>query len=320
MEGAMNKVIGIGETILDVLFKNNQPVAAVPGGSSFNSIISVGRAGVPCAFVGYTGADIVGQQTIDFMQKNGVSTEYFKVLEKEKSAVSLAFLNDKGDANYVFYKQPPFTPEGWNAPNLEANDVLLLSSYYAVCKGTRPMITHLLAEANKVGAFVYYDLNFRKGHAHELEALMPNILSNFSQSSIVRGSADDFEIMYGTRNAQEVYQKHIQTHCSIFICTAGAGKIEVCTPSKNYHFQAPLIENVVSTVGAGDSFNAGFSCALIWMGITKEMLPNLSEEQWKNLISIACQFAGNACQSKENYVCKGFKAPLLTSPRGGRNS
>ena len=304
------KVIGIGETILDILFKNNQPVAAVAGGSSFNSIISVGRAGVPCAFVGYTGADVVGQQTIDFMKKNGVSTENFLVLEKEKSAVSLAFLNDKGDANYVFYKQSPFTPEGWKAPSLQANDVLLLSSYYAVCKGTRPMITQLLEEADKVGAMVYYDLNFRRSHAHELETLMPNILSNFSQSSIVRGSADDFEIMYGTRNAQEVYQKHIQTHCSIFICTAGAGKIEVCTPSKNYHFQAPLIENVVSTVGAGDSFNAGFSCALIWMGITKEMLPNLSEKQWKKLIDIACQFAGNACQSKENYVNEGFR-PLL---------
>ncbi len=48
----MNKVVGIGETILDILFKENQPVAAVPGGSSFNSIISVGRAGVPCTFVG----------------------------------------------------------------------------------------------------------------------------------------------------------------------------------------------------------------------------------------------------------------------------
>ena len=303
----MKKVVGIGETILDILFKENQPVAAVPGGSSFNSIISVGRAGVPCAFVGYTGADVVGQQTIDFMQKNGVSTEYFKVLEEEKSAVSLAFLNDKGDANYVFYKQPPFTPKGWKAPTLAKNDVLLLSSYYAVCKGTRPMITQLLEEANKVGAMVYYDLNFRKSHATELETLMPNILSNFVQSSIVRGSADDFEIMYGTRDAQAVYKEHIQAHCPIFICTAGAGKIEVCTPSRSYTFQAPRIEHVVSTVGAGDSFNAGFSCALIWKGITKEMLPNLSEEQWKNLISIACQFAGNACQSTENYFTRELR-------------
>ena len=304
----MNKVLGVGETILDILFKNNQPVAAVAGGSSFNSIISVGRAGVPCAFVGYTGADIVGLQTVIFMQENGVSTEYFKVLAEEKSAVSLAFLNDKGDANYVFYKQPPFTPKGWKAPTLDANDVLLLSSYYAVCKGTRPMITQLLEEANKVGAIVYYDLNFRKSHASELDALMPNILSNFSQSSIVRGSADDFEIMYGTRDARQVYQQHIQAYCPIFICTAGAEEISVCTPSDTFAFQAPNIDNVVSTVGAGDSFNAGISCALIWQKITKEMLLNLTEEQWKKLISIACQFAGNACQSKENYISPDFRA------------
>ena len=303
----MNKVVGVGETILDILFKNNQPVAAVPGGSSFNSIISVGRAGVPCAFVGYTGADIVGQQTIDFMKENGVSTEYFEVREEEKSAVSLAFLNENGDANYVFYKQPPMAKPDWKAPTLFQNDVLLLSSYYAVCKGTRPMITQLLDKANKVGAIVYYDLNFRKGHAHELEALKPAILSNFSQSSIVRGSADDFEIMYGTRDASLIYQQYIKAYCPLFICTAGAGKIEVFTPSRNYSFQAPKIDNVVSTVGAGDSFNAGFSCALLWQGITKEKLPNLTEEQWKKLIHIACQFAGNACQSKENYVNEGFK-------------
>ena len=61
------KVIGVGETILDILFRGGQPVAAVPGGSSFNSIISVGRAGVPCTFVGYSGADIIGQQTVDFL-------------------------------------------------------------------------------------------------------------------------------------------------------------------------------------------------------------------------------------------------------------
>lgn len=302
----MNKVVGVGETILDILFKNNQPVAAVPGGSSFNSIISVGRAGVPCSFVGYTGADIVGQQTVDFMQKNGVSTDYFEVRKEEKSAVSLAFLNKKGDAEYVFYKQPPMSKPDWKAPTLSANDVLLLSSYYSICKGTRPMITQLLEEANNVGAIVYYDLNFRKGHAHELEVLKPAILSNFSQSSIVRGSADDFEIMYGTRDANHIYQQYIQAYCPIFICTAGAGKIEVRTPNCSYSFQAPLIDNVVSTVGAGDSFNAGFSCALIWMGITKEMLPNLTEEQWKKLVNIACQFAGNACQSRENYISRGF--------------
>lgn len=39
----MRKVIGIGETILDIIFRNDQPSAAVPGGSVFNGIVSLGR-------------------------------------------------------------------------------------------------------------------------------------------------------------------------------------------------------------------------------------------------------------------------------------
>ena len=45
----MKRVLGIGETVLDILFKNDQPMKAVPGGSTFNSIVSLGRAGVDCA-------------------------------------------------------------------------------------------------------------------------------------------------------------------------------------------------------------------------------------------------------------------------------
>lgn len=39
------RVIGIGETVLDILFKNDQPQKAIPCGSTFNSIVSLGRAG-----------------------------------------------------------------------------------------------------------------------------------------------------------------------------------------------------------------------------------------------------------------------------------
>ncbi len=35
----MRKVIGIGETVFDIIFKEDNPVAAVPGGSTFNAII-----------------------------------------------------------------------------------------------------------------------------------------------------------------------------------------------------------------------------------------------------------------------------------------
>ena len=310
MEIKERKVVGIGETILDILFQHNQPIAAVPGGSSFNSIISVGRAGVPCTFVGYTGEDIVGKQTIDFMQQNGVSTDFFQVRDDEKSAVSLAFLNEQGDANYVFYKQPPHVSAHWELPEMQTGDVLLFGSYYAACTGMRPLVMQILERADHAQAIIYYDLNFRRSHRHELEALIPVIISNFRQSSIVRGSADDFEIMYGTRDAREIYAKHISAYCPIFICTAGAEAVTVCTPTGIYDFRTPQLTQIISTVGAGDNFNAGFSCALIWQQIHRNQLTTLSEVQWKSLITTACRFAGNACEQTDNYITKDFGSAI----------
>ena len=55
----MGRVIGIGETVLDVLFKNGQPVKAVPGGSVYNSMISLGRMGADVSFISEVGDDKV---------------------------------------------------------------------------------------------------------------------------------------------------------------------------------------------------------------------------------------------------------------------
>ena len=50
----MRKVIGIGETILDILFHDGQPQAAVPGGSIYNAVISLGRMGQNVTFISET--------------------------------------------------------------------------------------------------------------------------------------------------------------------------------------------------------------------------------------------------------------------------
>ena len=172
------KVIGVGESILDIIFQDRQPVAAVAGGSSFNSIISVGRAGVPCTFVGYTGADIVGQQTVDFLRANGVGTEHFQLRQGEKSAISLAFLGQNHDASYLFYKETPHVASSWTLPAVERGDVMLYGSYFAACTGMRPLIVQMLERAAQGSAIVYYDINFRRNHSDELETLTPFILQN----------------------------------------------------------------------------------------------------------------------------------------------
>lgn len=101
----MRKVIGIGETVLDIIFKDNKPVEAVPGGSTFNAITSLGRCGVNTSFISEAGNDHVGNYIIDFLKDNGVNADNISTFPDSKSPVSLAFLNEKNDAEYIFYKR-----------------------------------------------------------------------------------------------------------------------------------------------------------------------------------------------------------------------
>ena len=70
----MRKVIGIGETLLDIIFKDNKPMEAVPGGSTFNAIVSLGRVGANATFVTETGDDHVGGLIHPFRWRSSTTT------------------------------------------------------------------------------------------------------------------------------------------------------------------------------------------------------------------------------------------------------
>ena len=63
----------------------------------------------------------------------------------------------------------------------------------------------------------------------------------------------------------------------------------------------------LSTIGAGDNFNAGFVYGLIKYGITREMIVNgFEEELWDKLIACAQKYSANVCKSIDNCVDKDF--------------
>ena len=143
----MRKVIGIGETILDVIFRNEQPSAAVPGGSVFNGIVSLSRTGVPVCFISETGNDHVGDIILRFMRDNHISTDHVNVFPDGKSPVSLAFLND--DAKYIFYKNYPKQRLDVIYPELEEDDIVIGSFLNPV-----PKVLELLDRARHRSTFM----------------------------------------------------------------------------------------------------------------------------------------------------------------------
>ena len=305
----MRKVIGIGETILDIIFKNDEPIGAVPGGSMFNGLISLGRAGIDAAFISETGDDRVGRRIISFLEENHVDASSVSVYPETKSPVSLAFLNEQNDAEYIFYKDHPHDRLDMIYPDIQPDDIVMFGSFYAVNPVIREQMGAFLNFARDRGAILYYDVNYRASHRNELMKVMPNILENFELASIVRGSREDFEVMYDKRDADSVYRAQISFYCKNFLYTQGAEPLEVRGMgglSRQYPVE-PM--TTVSTIGAGDNFNAGFVYGLVKYGITREMIETgLSAEQWDQIVGEARQFAANACQSINNSIDPAFGA------------
>ena len=304
----MRKVIGIGETTLDIIFKDGQPINAVPGGSAFNAIISLGRAGVNTTFIAETGNDRVGRRIIDFLKENGVNADYINVFPDSKSPISLAFLDEENNADYLFYKDHPHDRLEFVYPEVNANDIIVFGSFFSVNPVVRPQVADFLEYAHKRGAILYYDVNYRASHKDEIMKITPNLIENLEYADVVRGSRDDFSILYRMPEAQRVYTAEISFYCKKFICTDGANPIEVRAENGfGKAYDVPKNDHVVSTIGAGDNFNAGFIYGFIQNGITKDdILRGLSEAQWDQCIASGQQFSAESCKDIYNYISKEY--------------
>ena len=303
----MRKVIGIGETVLDIIFRDEKPISALPGGSTFNAIISLGRSGVKASMISETGNDRIGQNIIKFMESNGIDASYVNVYPESKSPLSLAFLNDHNDADYIFYKDHPHDRIDYVYPEVNADDIVLFGSFFALNPVIRPQVYAFLDYARQRGAILYYDVNFRASHKNEVMKVTPNLLDNLEMADIVRGSSEDFEILFRQHDADTVYRSQIAFYTKKFIYTRSADPVEVRGDSGFSNQYPVLTTETVSTIGAGDNFNAGFIYGLIKNGITRQHIDQgLTESQWDALVSSALDFSAECCRDIYNYVSEEY--------------
>jgi fructokinase len=300
----MRKIYAIGETVLDIIFKNSQPFAAKAGGACLNSSVTLGRLNLPVFFIGEYGMDEVGNLIDTFLKENNVSTQYVYRYYDGKSSLALAFLNENNDASYDFYKFYPGTRLNIDFPEIQPDDIVLFGSIYAITPEVRNKLIGFVKQARKKKAIVIYDPNFRKQHLHNLPKMKPLIFENFELADIVRGSNEDFSFVLGVNSAEEAYEMiREKTHNLLY--TANVKGVWLNTPSLHTRYPVHSIQPV-STIGAGDNFNAGVVYSLYKHNIRYDDLDGLDEKTWAEIVSTAVDFATQVCLSYENYITREF--------------
>ena len=300
----MRKIYGIGETVLDIIFKDGQPQAAKAGGSVLNSMVSMGRMGLPVSFISEYGADDVGKLIDNFLRNNGVDTSFVHRFQEGSTALALAFLDEKNDAHYTFYKDYPGKRLDIDFPSIEADDIVQCGSFYAIWPEIREKFKMFISKAYDKGALVLYDPNFRKSHVSELGQLKPLIIENMKISSLVRGSDEDFRNIFSANSPDEAWEE-VRNYCNCLVYTANEEGVFVRTPDFSGVFPVRRI-TPVSTIGAGDNFNAGIITSIHRRNISRTQLERLTGAEWSEVIETAVAFATHVCLSYENYISPEF--------------
>jgi fructokinase len=304
----MRKIYTIGETLFDIIFKNGQPQAGKAGGAMLNSSVSLGRIGLPVHLISEYGDDDIGRIIDDFLKANGVSTSFSDHFREGNTALAIAVLNERNDASYTFYKNYPSKRFEMDFPRIQKDDIILYGSIYAITREIRSKFVGFVKSASDDGGILLYDPNFRKAHASELEELRPLIIENISMASIIRGSDEDFLNIFGASTPDAAWEI-ISHYCGCMVYTASSEGVYVRTKNFKGRFPVRKIEPV-STIGAGDNFNAGMIAAIYKNGIIVDQVGVMGEDMWSKVISSGIDFASDVCMSYENYISEEFAGRL----------
>ena len=298
----MNRnIYTIGETVFDIIFREDKIEAGKPGGSLLNSSVTLGRLGYNVFFISELGNDDLGKMILGFLKSNGVSTGHIHLFDDGKTPVALAFLDENRNAKYSFYKQYPPKRLQQDFPKPKPEDVVLFGSIFSVSPEVREPVAGFIRQSKEAGAIIIHDPNIRKPHKTDIPKLLPMILENFALADVVRASNEDFETIFGSGDGDEAYRIIKNSSDASLIFTRGAGRVSLYTKDFAKHFEVPPIK-IISSIGAGDTFNAGIASSMIDLGITKKEIQDLPSQTWDEIIKMGISLSREVCLSYDNYI------------------
>ena len=288
-------IVCCGEALIDMLPRTSKDGAAVyqpfNGGSIFNTAIALGRLGIITGFFSGISTDFFGDSLIAGLKASNVDLKYAKIWDKP---TTLAFVKlDNGQARYSFYDDNSagrmLTTK--DLPKLSA-DVNALH-FGSISLIPEPGATTLeeLMEREEKDRVICLDPNIRSNIIKDRSQYLERIGRLISMCDILKISDEDVTWITGKTELGAAARKWLNAGAKVVVITRGENGVEAFT--KGVSIKVPSINvKVVDTVGAGDTFTAGFLASLQRAGkLNKAAISYLDETSLRNAVNYAARAA-----------------------------
>lgn len=264
-------ILCCGEALIDMIpvadANGETAFAPLSGGAIFNTSIALGRLEVSAGLLSGVSNDLLGEQLARELVASNVATD---LLVRSDRPTTLAFVKlTNGHAEYTFYDENSAGRmiEVADLPVLPDDVAVLYFGGISLCAEPAASSYEALLVREAGDRVVMIDPNIRTSFISDETNYRARLTNMMSVSDIVKVSDEDLDwIVPGDDSLDAKAEALLALGAEVVIVTKGSdGPSAYRRGVAPVHVPVPKV-TVVDTVGAGDTFNAGFLAALKRVG------------------------------------------------------
>ncbi|MFG6518847.1 carbohydrate kinase [Sulfitobacter sp. 1A13496] len=290
-------ILCCGEALIDMIPSPTKagPDGFVPhaGGAVFNTAIALGRLGAQVGMLSGLSSDMFGRQLVDGLKASHVDVSHVVLSDRPTTLAFVRLVG--GHATYDFYDENSagrmITPEDMPALSSEVS-ALYFGGISLACEPGADAYAELLAR-NAEGRAVMIDPNIRPGFIQDIERYRQRLDRMLALSDIVKVSDEDLNwINPAPLSLRDKVAELLKKGPSVVILTRG-GEGATGYLANGEEVQVPAVKaEIVDTVGAGDTFNAGVLAKMSELGqLHKSALATLAPEVLSEALAYGARVA-----------------------------
>ena len=241
---------------------------------------------------------MLGRRLVKILQQESVSTKYL-LRSGRCTTLSLVSVDNSGQPEYQFYGQgsADCSVQPSELPDIEAEVTgIHFGSYSLVVKPVADAFASLVAQSGDL--FVSLDPNVRPTIEPDLDIWRERVDEYSGHANLMKISAEDMDFLYPDVPHENRIVDWLDKGVSLAIITDGGNACTAWTKS-GYKLRKPTFKNdIIDTVGGGDSFQAALLAWLARNGDPKQAVENLDAEALDNLILHALAAASITCSRR----------------------
>ncbi len=251
--------------------EHNRPLAEVEhfsrhlGGSSGNIAVGLARLGLRAGIISCLGKDALADYLLRVLREEGVDTRHVQMAEDYNTSLCLTEVSPPDRFPQVFYRRQPADTQVVVGP---AERAYIQQARMFVTNGTslsaspgREATIDGLKTAKKAGLRTVLDVDYRASSWPSPEEAGRQARAVLPWVDVVLGNEDELALLSGKREARAQVEAVLDCGAELVVRKLGAKGVEAHTCHESFS-APPCPTRVVSTIGAGDGFAAGFLYAL----------------------------------------------------------